>query len=217
MADLKTGTTIGNKLVWTQGNFPLFPTGDSVLYKNFKLYSEYDKPKAIDNDFVSKASGGTYGGSLFVKTSINLTSESFSVGGIQVGNADGASLANCNMDITSWYGVGFKSTSGARTVAIDTRTGDITTTGNVNATKQVVIVSPAPLVASHATRKDYVDAINTNLTNSVNTKVSKNGDTMTGNLTVPAIVLTAEAANQNHAARLSQVVVKATVLDYGTF
>lgn len=60
MADLKLGTTIGGSPVWNQGNFPLFPAGDSVLYKSYKIYTEKDKPQAVDNDFVSKANGGTY-------------------------------------------------------------------------------------------------------------------------------------------------------------
>lgn len=62
MADLKLGTTIGGSPVWNQGNFPLFPAGDSVLYKSYKVYTEKDKPQAVDNDFVSKASGGVYSG-----------------------------------------------------------------------------------------------------------------------------------------------------------
>ncbi|UYM28903.1 hinge connector of long tail fiber proximal connector [Serratia phage vB_SspM_LC53] len=60
MADLKASSTVGGAVIWHQGNFPLFPVGDSLLYKTFKVYTEKDKPQAIDNDFVSKAQGGEY-------------------------------------------------------------------------------------------------------------------------------------------------------------
>ena len=60
MADLKSNSTVGGSPIWHKGNFPLFPTGDTLLFKTYKVYTEKDKPQAIDNDFVSKASGGTY-------------------------------------------------------------------------------------------------------------------------------------------------------------
>lgn len=60
MADLKASSTVGGAVIWHQGNFPLFPVGDSLLYKKFKVYTEHDKPQADDNDFVSKAKGGEY-------------------------------------------------------------------------------------------------------------------------------------------------------------
>lgn len=60
MADLKVGSTAGGSILWHQGNFPLKPVTNDVYYKTFKLYSEWNKPQAIDNDFVSKALGGEY-------------------------------------------------------------------------------------------------------------------------------------------------------------
>ena len=60
MADLKSNSTVGGSPIWHKGNFPLFPTGDTLLFKTYKVYTEKDKPQAIDNDFVSKAQGGTY-------------------------------------------------------------------------------------------------------------------------------------------------------------
>ena len=219
MADLKTGTTIGGTLVWTQGNFPLYPTGDALLYKNFLVYSENNKPQAVDNDFVSKANGGTYAAPLYVKSSINLVDDpSYRTGGLQIGNGDGGTLATCNIDLVSWYGIGFKSSQGSigRTLAIDTRTGNVSSTGSATFASWVAS-NVTPINANHLTRKDYVDGLINTTTNNANSRVLRSGDTMTGNLTVPAVYLNAEAANPNQAARLSQVVVRGTVLDYGEF
>ncbi len=219
MADLKTGTTIGGTLVWTQGNFPLYPTGDALLYKNYLIYSENNKPQAVDNDFVSKANGGVYGAPLVVKTSINIADGAgFRTGGLQVGNGDDSTLTMCNIDLVSWWGIGFKSSQGTagRTLAIDTRTGNVSSKGSAEFASWVTS-NVTPTNANHLTRKDYVDGLINTTTNNANSRVLKSGDTMTGNLTVPAVVLDAEAANLNHAARLSQVVVRGTILDYGEF
>ena len=113
MADLKVGSTTGGSVIWHQGNFPLNPAGDDVLYKSFKIYSEYNKPQAADNDFVSKANGGTYAAPLHVKSSINIVDGlSYRTGGLQIGNGDGGTLTACNIDLVSWYGIGFKSSQG---------------------------------------------------------------------------------------------------------
>lgn len=219
MADLKTGTTIGGALVWTQGNFPLYPTGDTLLYKNFLVYSENNKPQAVDNDFVSKSNGGTYAAPLHVKSSINLVDDpSYRTGGLQIGNGDDSTLSTCNIDLVSWWGIGFKSTQGSagRTLAIDTRTGNVSSTGSATFASWVAS-NVTPINANHLTRKDYVDGLINTTTNNANSRVLRSGDTMTGNLTVPAVYLNAEAANPNQAARLSQVVVRGTVLDYGEF
>lgn len=219
MADLKAGTTVGGTPVWTQGTFPLFPTGNTLLYKTFKVYTENDKPQAVDNDFVSKANGGVYGAPLVVKTSINIADGAgFRTGGLQVGNGDDSTLTTCNIDLVSWWGIGFKSSQGSagRTLAIDTRTGNVSSTGSATFASWVAS-NVTPINANHLTRKDYVDGLINTTTNNANSRVLRSGDTMTGNLTVPAVVLNAEAANPNHAARLSQVVVRGTVLDYGEF
>ncbi|MCO8114688.1 tail fiber protein, partial [Acinetobacter lwoffii] len=53
--------------------------------------------------------------------------------GMIKGNADGASYAGCNIDITSWFGVGIKSSnSGERTVVFNARTGDISNRGSLH-------------------------------------------------------------------------------------
>lgn len=217
MADLKKGTTVGGLMVWHQGNFPLYPTGDSVLYKTYKLYSEFDKPQAADNDFVSKAQGGKYSAPLTVTTSLSIADSTFYAGGIFLGNGDGNSIATCNIDLVSWNGIGIKSTTGSRTVAIDTKTGTINTNGFLVAAKWVISQEPVPTNPSHLTRKDYVDGLINNANTNANSRVLKAGDRMTGPLIAPSVSLDNEATQPTQAARLSQVVVKATVLNYGTF
>lgn len=64
MADLKANSTVGGAPIWHKGNFPLYPIGDILNYKTYKVYTEHDKPQAVDNDFVSKASGGVYKGAV---------------------------------------------------------------------------------------------------------------------------------------------------------
>lgn len=71
MADLKAGTTVGGAMVWTQGNFPLFPSGNTLLYRDYTVYTTNDKPQAADNDFVSKSQGGTFEKTITMKGSIS--------------------------------------------------------------------------------------------------------------------------------------------------
>ncbi len=221
MADLKAGTTIGGTLVWTQGNFPLYPTGNTLLYKTFKVYSENDKPQATDNDFVSKASGGTYNGNVIFNKGINLISyagtSSVAGGGIATGNGDSATLSTANIDITSWYGVGFYCTNtNTRTVVINTRTGDIQNTGSITVASNV-LVGLTPTQPSHATRKDYVDGAVTSANSNANTRVLRAGDTMTGNLTAPNFISSNLATSSTQVPQLGQVVQRGVILDYGTY
>ena len=221
MADLKVGSTTGGSVIWHQGNFPLNPAGDDVLYKSFKIYSEYNKPQATDNDFVSKANGGTYAskvtfnGGVQIPYAINNTNQC----GIYPGNGDAATFATANIDIVSWYGVGFKSSQGSagRTVVINTRNGDISTKGVVSAAGQVRSDMPTPVAANDLTRKDYVDgAINT-VTANANSRVLRSGDTMTGNLTAPNFFSQNPASQPSHVPRFDQIVIKDSVQDFGYY
>ena len=221
MADLKVGSTTGGSVIWHQGNFPLNPAGDDVLYKSFKIYSEYNKPQATDNDFVSKANGGTYAskvtfnGGVQIPYAINNTNQC----GIYPGNGDAATFATANIDIVSWYGVGFKSSQGSagRTVVINTRNGDISTKGVVSAAGQVRSDMPTPVAANDLTRKDYVDgAINT-VTANADSRVFRKGDTMTGNLTAPNFFSQNPAFQPSHVPRFDQIVIKDSVQDFGYY
>ena len=68
MADLKVGTTIGGSPVWHQGNLALVPSGNAILYKGARIYSENDKPSANELQVVSRA-GDTMSGVLYIETS----------------------------------------------------------------------------------------------------------------------------------------------------
>ncbi|QLF82179.1 hinge connector of long tail fiber protein distal connector [Escherichia phage vB_EcoM_Lutter] len=221
MADLKVGSTTGGSVIWHQGNFPLNPAGDDVLYKSFKIYSEYNKPQATDNDFVSKANGGTYAskvtfnGGVQVPYAINNTNQC----GIYPGNGDNATFAVANIDIVSWNGIGFKSSQGSadRTVVINARNGDISTKGVVTAVGQIRSNAVSPVSANDLTRKDYVDgAINT-VTANANSRVLRSGDTMTGNLTAPNFFSQNPASQPSHVPRFDQIVIKDSVQDFGYY
>ena len=221
MADLKAGSTTGGAVIWHQGNFPLMPAGDDVLYKTFKLYSEYNKPQAADNDFVSKANGGTYAskvtfnGGVQVPYAVNNTNPC----GIYPGNGDNATFAVANIDIVSWNGIGFKSSQGsaARTVVINERNGDINTKGVVSAAGQVRSDAAAPIAANDLTRKDYVDGRINIVTDNANSRVLRKGDTMTGTLTAPNFFSQNPASEANHVPRFDQIVIKDSVQDFGYY
>lgn len=219
MADLKVGSTTGGSVIWHQGNFPLNPAGDDVLYKSFKIYSEYNKPQAADNDFVSKANGGTYLNKVIFNKGMTVPGAGSGDNGIFAGPGDNATYDTTNMDIVSWYGIGFKSSQGsaARTVVINTRNGDINTKGVVSATGQVRSDAAAPIAANDLTRKDYVDgAINT-VTANANSRVLRSGDTMTGNLTAPNFFSQNPASQPSHVPRFDQIVIKDSVQDFGYY
>lgn len=215
MAELKAGTTIGGSVVWTQGNFPLTPVGNTLSYKNFKVYSEHDKPQAADNDFVSKASGGKYSGLVEFGAGITITGNGTG-NGIFTGNGDGASQNRVNLDIKSWFGVGiYSQQNNTRSVWINARNGEINTIGPIRAPK--VFSTAAPSENTELTNKQYVDSRFNTVNNNANTKVAKSGDTMTGNLNVPAVVLGSTASLPTHAARLDQVVTVGSIIDFGEY
>lgn len=235
MADLKAGTTIGGMLVWTQGNFPLVPTGNTLMYKTFKVYSENDKPQAADNDFVSKAGGGIYLNPI-AAPSLGIQSSD--------GEGQGISLYNGAVSGSPNYGIHFSKTAifgvhagidrpwatyfqhlGARYPWIFRTLNTSGTPVNVASVSpdgvwtgpDIIIQNATPTAGSHATRKDWVDGQINTVTNNANSRVLRAGDTMTGNLTVPNLISNNVATAAAHVPRLDQVVQKATVLDYGTF
>ena len=54
MAILKSGSTVGGNLILHQGMLPLYPKGDSVHYKNYKIYTELDKPTPTELNVYDK-------------------------------------------------------------------------------------------------------------------------------------------------------------------
>lgn len=63
MADLKQSTTIGGSTIWNQANLLVQPSGNSISYRGFKVYTENDKPTPDDVGAVSRT-GDTMTGSL---------------------------------------------------------------------------------------------------------------------------------------------------------
>ena len=220
MADLKLGTTVGGSSIWHQGNFPLVPTGNSLTYNGYLVYSENDKPQASDNDFVSKASGGTFASTVNFGQGIQINAN-FNSGsnqnGIYSGEGDGASQANTNINLVSWYGFGIKSSqNGVKSIWINTRTGDFTSIGSITA-NQYTANATAPTQSYHLTRKDYVDTNINNVTSNANSRVLRAGDTMSGNLTAPNFISNNAATSAAQVPRLDQVITKGTVIDFGTY
>lgn len=80
MADLKAGTTVGGNTIWSQANLPLLPSGNTITYKGYKVYTENDKPtKAeiglgnVTNDAQVKKAGDEMTGNLTLKNNTQLT------------------------------------------------------------------------------------------------------------------------------------------------
>lgn len=215
MAELREGTTIGGSLVWTQRNFPLVPQTNSLLYKGHKVYTTYDKPNADDNDFVSKQRGGVYNGLVGFTTGVNIVGNG-SANGLYPGNGNNATKQMVNIDIKTDFGIGIVSTNNNnRSIWINARTGGITAEGIIAANKFTSSVTPTADI--DMTNKQYVDNMISSANNNANGRVSKAGDTMTGVLTAPNFLSNNDATAPNQLPRLSQVIVKGTVLDYGEY
>lgn len=229
MADLRVGSTTGGSVIWHQGNFPLTPVSNDLFYKTYKVYTEFNKPKAADNDFVSKANGGTdsqgFQKEVEFKAGVKV-SATFSGGsnlnGLYSGNGDGAAREKANMDLRSWYGIGiWNSCTGdgfqGRTIWFNARRGTIETLGDIVSGRQVIANASGPSGPAHLTRKDYVDgAINTVTTNA-NSRVLRSGDTMTGFLTAPNFSSQNAASRPEHVPRFDQIVIKDSIQDFGYY
>lgn len=63
MADLKQSTTIGGSTIWNQANLLVQPSGNSISYRGFKVYTENDKPTPDEVGALAKT-GGTLTGDL---------------------------------------------------------------------------------------------------------------------------------------------------------
>lgn len=220
MADLKAGSTVGGNPIWHAGTFPLVPAGNSLTYRGKKVYTEIDKPQADDNDFVSKANGGSYSRTVTFETGLRV--QTTGSGGLELvnGGVDGATLNGVNAKIKTWWGLGFESNSGSNgiTIAFDLRSGNITTKGGITSNNQVSVAAAAPTANSHLTRKDYVDGLINTVSNVANAAVKKAGDTMTGVLRAEAgVVIVNKAISGEYAPRLDQVISRGVTIDFGTY
>lgn len=230
MADLKAGSTVGGLPIWHQGTMPLVPVGNSLTYRGYTVYTTNDKPQAVDNDFVSKANGGTgsqgFQKEVEFKEGVKI-SATFSGGsnlnGVYSGNGDGDTREKANMDLRSWYGIGIWNSCTndgvqGRTIWFSARRGTIGTVGDIVSGSQVIANASTPTAAQHLTRKDYVDSRINTVTTNANSRVLKSGDTMTGILRAEAgVVIVNKATSGEYAPRLDQVISRGVTIDFGTY
>jgi hypothetical protein len=101
------------------------------------LYGTANKPKPEDVDAVSASQGGEFKKEIQATGGVTIANSWNSrPGGIFPGNGDYASYDVCNMDIKSWFGIGFYNScpnSGiqGRTAFMNVRTGDFSAKGRI--------------------------------------------------------------------------------------
>lgn len=91
MADLKAGTTIGGAGLWNASNLQLNPSGNSVAYRGFKIYTENDKPLPLEIGALGNSGEVDFSGVMTMSgdsgvAQLKLTG---SKAGIELGNVSG--------------------------------------------------------------------------------------------------------------------------------
>lgn len=96
-----------------------------------------DYVDARANEKVSKT-GDTMTGELLATKGVKMGINWLNAGLIP-GNKDGATWTDCNIDLSSWFGIGISSaqTGGVRTIVINARNGDFSTKGSVSVEKEL--------------------------------------------------------------------------------
>lgn len=216
MADLKAGTTVGGELVWHQGNFPLFPSGDELAYKTFKVYTEYNKPKAIDNDFVSKASGGEYLSSVSFK--LGLTFKDKNGFDVKLGTPSANNTAStASLRIKDTFAI--ETEAGAPFIQFnpiaDFSAPRLTVMGDILARRisddSGRVYSPGNIPSKEVIGLGLVDNYKQVRLEYTSTQ------TMTGELRAPSFSITSAATRNDQAPRLDQVVTRNSIQDFGTY
>lgn len=206
MADLKAGTTIGGAVVWNQGNFPLFPAGNILKFRDYNVYTTYDKPLAKDNDFVSKAEGGTYLNRVTFNTGISLKDVNGDAFDIIPGEAEQAMFVRGTTNLV------FVDPSNGTKFTIDLSKGNIIAVGRVTGS---TVYDDSGRVFSPGNQPKPNQVGLGNVTNDKQVKLA--GDTMTGALTAPQFSSEQEASRPEHLPRLDQVITKGTIIDFGSY
>lgn len=215
MAELKIGTTVGGAPVWNQGNFQMFPAGDTVLYKTFKIYTEHDKPQAVDNDFVSKATGGDYLKSVNFTEGLTLNdSAGYKVKFGKPISTDPNIIYTTSLQIQSPFGL--ETAAGMPFIIFDPTTEP--TTPRLTVMGKVIagqLWDTNTRVYSPVNPPKPVDVGLGNVTNDA--QVKKAGDTMTGPLTAPNFTSANIASRSDHVPQFGQVIAKNTEIDFGAY
>lgn len=217
MADLKANSTLGGLPIWHQGNFPLFPANDTLLYKTYKVYTEFDKPQAADNDFVSKANGGNYLKS--VGFAEGLTFKDSAGADVVLGKATstGNSTYTASLKVPAQFA--FVTSAGTPFVIFDPVT-DVTkprliVMGDVLG-KYIYDESGRVFSPGNTPTKAQVGL--SNVTNDAQVKINTTElQTMTGNLRAPNFFSLNPASEASHVPRFDQIVIKDSIQDFGTY
>lgn len=75
MADLKSGTTVAGAGIWHASNLPILTAGNTFLYRNFKVYTENDKPTPEEVGALSSSKGGTVAGDVTLSKNLTVGSQ----------------------------------------------------------------------------------------------------------------------------------------------
>ncbi|QUL77482.1 long tail fiber protein distal subunit [Escherichia phage vB_EcoM_RZ] len=215
MADLKLGSTAGGSVLWHQGNFPLTPVSNDLYFKTYKIYSEYNKPQAVDNDFVSKALGGNYKANVYFEQ--GLTFNDSNGYGIKLGARTGGAPFTASFRIKGPFG--FETETGTPFVIFDPDTttgvkrlivmGDTLARQIYDETGRVFSPGNTPSKAQvglgNVTNQQQVELNNSTL------------QTMTGNLSAPNFFSRNPASDPAHVPRFDQIVLKDSVQDFGYY
>lgn len=215
MADLKLGSTAGGSVLWHQGNFPLTPVSNDLYFKTYKIYSEYNKPQAVDNDFVSKALGGNYKANVYFEQ--GLTFNDSNGYGIKLGARTSGAPFTASFRIKGPFG--FETETGTPFVIFDpdTTTGAkrLTVMGDTLA-RQIYDETGRVFSPGNTPSKAQVGL--GNVTNQQQVELNNSTlQTMTGNLSAPNFFSRNPASDPAHVPRFDQIVLKDSVQDFGYY
>lgn len=218
MADLKLGTTVGGSVVWHQGNFPLDPVSNDLYYKTYKIYSEWNKPKAIDNDFVSKAAGGIYAGSVSFDAGLNIKDKD----GYQINfgknTQTGAMFAySARMKVKDTFA--YETDEGQPFILFnptkDINTPRLTVMGNISGRQ---LFEEGGRVYSVGNKPTPSEVGLGNVSNDAQVKINETQtQTMKGPLIATMLSTQAEATEPAQVPQLKQVILKGVIIDFGKY
>ena len=219
MADLRVGSTTGGSVIWHQGNFPLTPVSNDLFYKTYKVYTEFNKPQAADNDFVSKAAGGTYLNTVgFDKDLQFKDSDGYWV---KLGRKVNSSpmSATYSFSFRMSKGMGLETSDGTPFVIFDPTTvvgaNRLTVMGDILG-RQIKDESGRVFSPGNTPSKAQVGL--GNVTNQQQVELNNSTlQTMTGNLSAPNFFSRNPASDPAHVPRFDQIVLKDSVQDFGYY
>lgn len=215
MADLRVGSTTGGSVIWHQGNFPLTPVSNDVFYKTYKVYTEFNKPQAADNDFVSKAAGGSYKGTVnFEKGLLFNDSAGY---GIKLGARNGGTPFTASFKIKGPFG--FETDTGTPFVIFDPTTvvgaNRLTVMGDILG-RQIKDESGRVFSPGNTPSKAQVGLSDVDNAKQVQINNS-NIQSMAGVLSAPNFISRNPGTLNEHVPRVDQVVLRGTSEDFGYY